>query len=262
MLEAAGYDVVIPESMLCCGRPLYDYGMLDLAKVFLREIIAALRPEIEAGTPIVVLEPSCASVFRDELLNLLPHDQDAKRLASNVLMFGEFLDREDWNPPRLERRATVHGHCHHKSVLGTEPDERVLAKMGVEARWLDDGCCGMAGAFGFEAGEHYDVSVKAGELGYLPHVRETPSDDIVMSDGFSCREQALQLTDREPLHLADVVWLALRYGPHGPPGRPERAALPDRRAIARRARRDAALAGVALLFGIAAGGAAWQRMRR
>jgi FAD/FMN-containing dehydrogenase/Fe-S oxidoreductase len=243
VLEAAGYDVVVPLQPLCCGRPLYDYGMLGLAKIFLRQIIDALRPLIEAGIPVVVLEPSCASVFKDELKNMFPHDEDAARLSDQVVTLGAFLSRsERWDAPPLHRKATVHAHCHHKSVLGTQPEQDVLAKMGVDATWLDDGCCGMAGAFGFEAGEHYDVSVKAGELGYLPHVRETGRADLVIGDGFSCREQAMQTTDRQALHLADVVWLAMRYGADGPPGeRPEHAATPAIHEEIARGRRDAAL---------------------
>jgi FAD/FMN-containing dehydrogenase/Fe-S oxidoreductase len=249
VLEAAGYDVIVPEAPFCCGRPLYDYGMLDLAKTMLREIVSGLRAEIEAGTPIVVLEPSCASVFKDELLNMLPNDADARRLSELVAMFGTFLDRDSgWEPRRLERRAVVHAHCHHKSILGTEPDERVLQKLGVDATWLDDGCCGMAGAFGFEAGEHYEVSMQVGELGYLPHVREAAADQLIVSDGFSCREQGLQCTERQVLHLADVAWLALH---------PQSAAMPSRDEQLARARRDAALGAGALAgAGIAAFAAA------
>jgi Fe-S oxidoreductase len=265
VLEAAGFDAVVPAERLCCGRPLYDYGMLDLAKTFLRQIIDALRDDIEAGTPIVVLEPSCASVFRDELPNLLPQDQDARRLSGQVVTLAELLDRDGWTPPRLERAARVHPHCHHHSVLGTGADHRVLERMGVRAQWLDDGCCGMAGAFGFEAGEHYDVSIACGELGYLPHVRETGERDLIVSDGFSCREQAAQTTDRQVLHLADVIWLALRYGRQGPDGAyPERAAMPLVADQVERARSDAfaaALAFASIVAGIAAGAAAAWRTR-
>ena len=248
VLEEAGFDVVVPQKPLCCGRPLYDYGMLPLAKTMLHEIIDTLRGEIEAGTTIVGLEPSCVSVFKDELLNMLPNDKDAHRLSEQTMMFGEFLARKSgWDLPRLERKAVAHAHCHHKSVLGTEPDEKVLEGLGVDATWLDDGCCGMAGAFGFERGEHYDVSVKVGEAGYLPHLRAADPSTILLSDGFSCREQAMQCTDRQVLHLADVVWMAMRYGLHGPDGvRPEHAAMPDISAQVARARRDAALGLTAL----------------
>ena len=246
VLERAGYDVVVPSRRLCCGRPLYDYGMLDLAKKLLREILDELRPEIEAGTPIVGLEPSCVAVFKDELINMFPNDAGAQRLRENVVTFGDFLTRDAaWRPPRLDVAATVHAHCHQKSVLGTKGDAAIFKGMGVEARWLDDGCCGMAGAFGFEAGEHYDVSVKAGELALLPHVRDAALRDLVVSNGFSCREQIAQSTNRQALHLADVLWLAQHRDPACDLGeRPERLAMPDAAERARRARRDALALGV------------------
>ncbi|HEY1881621.1 MAG TPA: FAD-binding and (Fe-S)-binding domain-containing protein [Candidatus Cybelea sp.] len=209
VLEDAGYEVVVPLQNLCCGRPLYDYGMLDRAKLFLRRVIDELRPELERGTPIVGLEPSCVSVFKDELLNLFPQDAGARRLSEAVTLLGEFLAAdESWQAPKLAAKATVHAHCHQKAVLSTAGDTAVLKAMGVKAEWLDAGCCGMAGAFGFEAGEHYEVSVKAGELVLLPSVRKTASDDLIISNGFSCREQIRQCTDREALHLADVIYLA------------------------------------------------------
>ncbi len=135
VLEAAGYDVTIPERRLCCGRPLYDYGMVDLAKVMLREILETLRPQIEAGTPVVGLEPSCVSVFKDELLNLFPNDHDARRLSAQTMMLGDFLDKaERWAPPQLHRKVVLHGHCHHKSVLGMDGDARRAAQAGRRAR--------------------------------------------------------------------------------------------------------------------------------
>jgi Fe-S oxidoreductase len=260
VLEAAGYDVVVPDRTLCCGRPLYDYGMLGLAKTMLREIMDTLRPEIEAGTTIVGLEPSCVTVFKDELLNLYPNDPDAHRLSDQVMMLGDFLAQDAaWQPPRLDVRATVHAHCHHKSVLGTDGDAKVLERVGVDAHWLDDGCCGMAGAFGFEAGEHYDVSIGAGELAYLPHVRETARDELVISDGFSCREQVMQTTDRQVLHLADVLWLGLQPEPVIGE-RPELLAMPDVKAVRASAGRDCAV-GAPLVNGHApaAGYLMWRK---
>jgi len=254
VLEAAGYAVSVPAGTFCCGRPLYDYGMLDLAQIMLRQILDGLREEIEAGTPIVVLEPSCASVFVDELMNLLPDDEDAKRLSRQVTLLGDFLTRDpDWTPPQLDREAILHGHCHQKAerALGMAGTQRALERSGVRARFLDDGCCGMAGAFGFEAGEHYDVSIAAGELAYLPAVREAPPEQLVVADGFSCREQVMQTGERQPLHLADVLWLALHPGAHRAGAYPESAAMPDRRAQRRRAQRDAAvgLAAATLVLG-------------
>src|SRR5262249_51602667 len=117
VLEAAGCRVEIPPRSLCCGRPLYDYGMLDLAKHMLLRILDTLRPAIRSGVPIVGLEPSCVSVFRDEMVNLLPRDEDAQRLAQQVFTLSEYLERRGWRPPALRGHALVHGHCHHKSVL-------------------------------------------------------------------------------------------------------------------------------------------------
>ncbi|HTV72624.1 MAG TPA: FAD-linked oxidase C-terminal domain-containing protein [Candidatus Acidoferrales bacterium] len=266
VLEAAGYDVTIPEQLLCCGRPLYDYGMIDLGRILLREIINALRPEIEAGVPIVGLEPSCVSVFKDELLNLFPNDPDAKRLSNQTLLFSDFLSRADgWNAPQLHRRVVVHGHCHHKAVMGLDGTRDVLRKLGADVQELDDGCCGMAGAFGFEAGEHYDVSIACGELAFLPAVRGAGETDIIIGDGFSCREQMVQTTGRQGLHLADVVWMAQTFGESGPPGAlPEMTAMPDIHAQRRKARMEGvfALGAVALLsVGALMRWAPWRRDR-
>lgn len=223
VLEAAGFHVVVPGPFLCCGRPLYDFGMLDHAKRRLRQIIAALRDEIEAETPIVGLEPSCVSVFRDELTNLFPDDPLAARLARQTHTLAEFLLRHasDYSPPRLEGRAVVHGHCHHKAVLGFRSDEEILRRMGLDYRILDSGCCGLAGSFGFEKGEKYDVSMAAGERVLFPEVRAAGDDALIITDGFSCREQIAHGTDRRALHLAEVLQLALRQGEIRPGLRPE-----------------------------------------
>jgi Fe-S oxidoreductase len=220
VLEAAGFSVCVPLPFLCCGRPLFDYGMLDTAKKWLLNILAALREEIRADTPLVVLEPSCATTFRDELFNLFPNDEDAKRLKQNTLLLSEFLQKHapDWQAPKLHRKAIVHGHCHHKSVLKMHDEMDVLRRMEVDFHELDSGCCGMAGAFGFESGEHYDVSIKCGERVLLPAVRQADLDELVIADGFSCREQIAQQTERHALHLAEVLQMALREGESGPSG--------------------------------------------
>jgi Fe-S oxidoreductase len=211
VLEAAGYQVTIPGVSLCCGRPLYDYGMLGLAKRLLLKILHTLRGDIQRGVYVVGLEPSCVSVFRDELVNLLPHEEDAKRLKAQTFLLSELLARKApaFDPPRLSARAVVHGHCHQKSVLGFDDEKAVLDKLGLEYRVLDSGCCGMAGAFGFERGEHYDVSIACGERVLLPAVRAAPSDTLIVANGFSCREQIAQTTDREAVHLAQVIKMAL-----------------------------------------------------
>ncbi len=214
VLEAHGYEVAVPPRVLCCGRPLYDYGMLRLAKRLLERVVAALRDEVRAGTPVVVLEPSCAAVFRDELVDLLAGDEDARRLAAQTLLLPDLLARdqggESGGGALNRRRAVVHGHCHQKAVLGgTKTEEEVLSRLGLAVEVLDAGCCGMAGSFGFEAGERYEVSQRCGERVLLPAVRTAAADTLLVADGFSCREQIRQATGRRALHVAEVLRLAL-----------------------------------------------------
>jgi FAD/FMN-containing dehydrogenase/Fe-S oxidoreductase len=203
VLERAGFDVVLPPAGLCCGRPLYDWGFLDMAKKQLLEIIEALRDEIEAGTPIVGVEPSCVAVFRDELPNLIRGEAAAK-LSRQVFTLAEFLEREKVELPAGEAKILFHGHCHQKAVMKTDAEMRVLARMGARVEAPDSGCCGMAGAFGFEA-KNYDVSAAVGERVLLPAVRAASEDTVIVTDGFSCREQVSQLTDRTPKHFAEMI---------------------------------------------------------
>ncbi len=224
VLEGAGFQVIVPRQSLCCGRPLYDFGFLGLAEHLLKQILAALRDEIRAGTPVVGLEPSCVAVFRDELCNLFPNDEDAKRLKKQTYLLSEFLEQKvpDYQPPKLQRKAVVHGHCHQKSVLNMACETELLKKVGLDCDMPDTGCCGMAGSFGFEA-EKYEVSRACGERVLLPAVRDAGKDTLIVADGFSCREQIEQLTDRHALHTAQVLKMAGKTGPHGPSGNyPER----------------------------------------
>jgi Fe-S oxidoreductase len=207
VLAAAGFRVTIPRKILCCGRPLYDFGMLDLARRQLRQILDALRPEIRAGLPLVVLEPSCAAVFRDELLQFFPTDGDARRLANQTVTLAELLVRDapDFSS-RLDhprQRALIQPHCHHHAVMGFTADRELLSRLGLDAHILD-GCCGMAGAFGFSK-DHYDISLAVGEQALLPAVRAAGPDDLILADGFSCRTQIAQATGRRGLHLAEVM---------------------------------------------------------
>jgi FAD/FMN-containing dehydrogenase/Fe-S oxidoreductase len=209
VIEAAGWQVKIPPRPLCCGRPLYDYGEIKLAKNLWRQTLDSLRDDIRAGVPLVGLEPSCVAAFRDELPNLFPQEEDARRLCEQTLTLAEFLDgKAHYQPPKLQRRALVHGHCHHRAIMGIQRDQKLLEKLGLDFKVLDSGCCGMAGSFGFER-EHYDISLKIGERVLLPAVREAPRDTLIIADGFSCREQIRQCTDREALHLAQVLQMAL-----------------------------------------------------
>jgi FAD/FMN-containing dehydrogenase/Fe-S oxidoreductase len=211
VLEACGFEVQIPAKALCCGRPLYDFGMLTRAKRLLLQILHTLEQEIAAGTPMVVLEPSCATVFRDELLNLFPKDERAQRLARQTFLLSEFLEKyaADFDWPKLTRKALVHGHCHHKSIMKMIDEERLLTKVGLEFRQPAPGCCGMAGSFGFEKGK-YAISMAIGELELLPAVREASPEELIVADGFSCRELIAQSTGRRTLHLAEVTQMALQ----------------------------------------------------
>ncbi len=213
VLEDAGCEVILPSSQLCCGRPLYDWGFLGQAKRLLRTTLRDLRSEIRAGTPIVGLEPSCVSVFRDEAPNLLPGNVDAARIASQTWTLTEYLAGLDgYQPPRLEGRALVHGHCHHRSVLDFDAERRLLESTGLSVEVPDSGCCGMAGAFGFERGEHYRVSIAAGERVLLPAVRAAEPGTFVVTGGFSCREQIVQTTGHPVLHPAELLARGLSDG--------------------------------------------------
>jgi Fe-S oxidoreductase len=206
VLESAGYSVTIPRVALCCGRPLYDFGLLDRAKSYLRAILEELGDAIDAGTPVVVLEPSCASVFRDELRNLFPTDARARRLSHQTVLLSELLESGPltYEPPRLTRRVLLHGHCHQKALMKMGHAETVLRKMGLTVSAPDSGCCGMAGAFGFEA-DKFAISQAIGERVLLPAVRAASHETLIVADGFSCREQIRQATGRRAIHLAEVL---------------------------------------------------------
>jgi FAD/FMN-containing dehydrogenase/Fe-S oxidoreductase len=257
VLEAAGFRVIVPKANLCCGRPLYDHGMLDRAQSLLRKILDELSPEIEAGVPIVGLEPSCVAVFRDELVNLFPNDERAQALSRQTFLLSEFLETRAKNfpLPQLNRKAVLHGHCHHKSLMRMTDEESLLRRLGIDFESPSPGCCGMAGSFGFES-EKYDVSMAIGEMELLPAVRQAPPDWLIIADGFSCREQIAQGTPRHALHLAEVLHMALNEeGRPAPEVRPypESAAAHQRDAevvqsIERAGLGLAALAAVGALF--------------
>jgi FAD/FMN-containing dehydrogenase/Fe-S oxidoreductase len=204
VLEAAGCRVEVPGGRLCCGRPYYDFGMLERAKATLEHLLGALAPQIDAGTPLVVLEPACLSVFRDELTNLLPDDARAARLARQATSLAELLHARGWKPQaRPAGQALLHAHCHQKALGGTAADLALLRAAGYEAEAPDSGCCGMAGAFGFKP-QHYEASKRIAELALLPAVRAA-GDALVVADGFSCREQIEQLAGRPTVHLAEAL---------------------------------------------------------
>jgi Fe-S oxidoreductase len=186
--------------------------MLDRAERMLLEILDELEPEIEAGIPVVGLEPSCVAVFRDELTNLFPHDARAQALSRQTFLLSEFLEQKlqpGASLPQLNRKALLHGHCHHKSLMKMTAEESLLRRLGVDFSAPAPGCCGMAGSFGFHA-EHFEISQAIGELELLPAVRQAPPDWLIIADGFSCREQIAQNTDRRAMHVAEVLQIALQ----------------------------------------------------
>jgi Fe-S oxidoreductase len=261
VLEDAGCKVEVMQKHLCCGRPLYDYGFLDMAKSYLLRNLKALAPHIELGTPMVVLEPSCCSVFRDEMHNLLPESEQARRLGENTFTLSEFLDKKlpAYRPPRLNQSAIVQGHCHHKAIMRMKEERAVMEKAGLDYEVLESGCCGMAGSFGFER-EKYEVSIACGERSLLPEVRKAAVSTIIMADGFSCREQIAQETNRQALHLAEVLEMGLKAEKQSVMF-PERKFVKPRQAAQKASMLRAALAVCGgILLGTA--GVVWAKSRK
>jgi FAD/FMN-containing dehydrogenase/Fe-S oxidoreductase len=208
VLERAGFRVILPPRDLCCGRPLYDQGMLARAKRRLARAIDVLDPFVAAGIPIVGLEPSCILTFRDELPSFFPDDKGATDLASQSLMLDEFLIREapNFTLPELNRPVIVQGHCHQKALVGIDHEASLLSRApGLKLDVLDAGCCGMAGAFGYDR-EHFEVSKAIGARKLIPEIEASPQDTIIVADGFSCRSQIRHFCPgRRPMHLAEVL---------------------------------------------------------
>jgi Fe-S oxidoreductase len=211
---------------------------------------------VREGTKVVGVEPSCVAAFRDELPNLLPHDEDARRLTRNTLTLAEFLVNEaNYEPPRLDREALVHGHCHHEAIMGVSSEQDLYERLGLDFEFLDSGCCGLAGSFGFER-EHYDVSMKIGERRLLPAVRDADPQTLLIADGFSCKTQVEHATDRRALHTAQILKMALDHGESGPEGSYPERRYPD--VVTGGGRRDlktasivgGVLAAVALAWGL------------
>ncbi|MCA1716033.1 MAG: 4Fe-4S dicluster domain-containing protein, partial [Actinobacteria bacterium] len=261
VMEAAGYRIIVPQQALCCGRPLYDYGMLDTARVFLNRLVETLSPYVREGIHVVGIEPSCVATFRDELPNMLPHDEDAKRLSQQTLTLDEFLVQEvrDYEPPKLNRKAIVHGHCHQEAVMKMTAEQELLQKIGLDFEILDSGCCGLAGSFGFEK-EHYDISMKVGERRLLPAARDAEKDTLIISDGFSCKTQIEHATNRRALHTAQVIRMAMQHGENGPEGDYPERGYPD---VVLNSHEPGLKAAAAVGAAVVAGGAlAWGLKRR
>ncbi|MBO2459932.1 FAD-binding and (Fe-S)-binding domain-containing protein [Actinomadura violacea] len=253
-IEAAGWQVIMPEGHVCCGRPLYDYGFLDTAERYLHNVLDVLRPHVRAGTPVVGMEPSCLAVFKDELTKLLPHDDDAKRLAKNAHHFAEFFYQYDIAPPKLSGggKALLWGHCHHRATGGMDGEKKILEQMGLDTESLKGGCCGLAGSWGFEDGK-YEISMDCGEQALLPAVRDADDATAIVANGFSCKTQIEDAkTGREALHIAQLMKLAREQDGRPVTGKPENAAH-DRRPAPPPGRRAAR---VGLALGAGAGAAA------
>ena len=193
---------------ICCGRPLYDFGLLGAARKYLARVLERMTPQIDADMPFIFLEPSCASVFKDELGELFPNDPRARRLKEQVWLLADWLGAyaPDFGAGSLEgAQILVHGHCHHKAVFGGSASEiAALRRAGASVEAIKAGCCGMAGPFGFEA-EKFEVSKTIAQDGLLPAVHSAGPDTIIVADGFSCREQIAQLGQRRALHFAEVL---------------------------------------------------------
>jgi FAD/FMN-containing dehydrogenase/Fe-S oxidoreductase len=222
VLEAAGYAVHLPADAprpLCCGRTFLAAGLVDEAKREARRMLDTLLPYIERGIPVVGLEPSCVLGLRDEYLSMLPGPETAE-LDLNGYLFEEFLLREhEAGRLKLElkalpqKKALLHGHCHQKAFGELPAVEKILRLVPeLEVQTIESSCCGMAGSFGYDA-NHYEVSMKMGELSLLPRVREAAADTLVVADGTSCRHQIRDGAKREAIHVARVLAAALKDAP-------------------------------------------------
>jgi hypothetical protein len=202
VLEGSGCAVELPPAHVCCGRPYYDFGMLDRAKAALGRALDVLAPQLERGLPVVVLEPGCLSVFRDELRRLFPADARAARLRASATSLSEVLLQRGFEAD-IGASVVMHAHCHQKALWGSAADLRLLRDAGCEVSAPDTGCCGMAGSFGYRP-EFYETSKRIAGLALLPALEEAGERTIVAS-GFSCREQIETLSRRPTRHLAELL---------------------------------------------------------
>jgi FAD/FMN-containing dehydrogenase/Fe-S oxidoreductase len=216
VLDAAGYRVIEPEGKpLCCGRTYLAAGMVDAARAEARRLLAAIGPYVKRGVPIVGLEPSCLLTLRDEYAAMLPAAEIAD-LPGRAMLFEEFLVTEQAAgrlklslKPLEAGEAWLHGHCHQKA-FGLMPQTAAALALipGLAVKTIESSCCGMAGAFGYEAA-HFDVSMRMAELDLLPAVRRAPPGALIVADGTSCRHQIHDGAAREAIHVARVLEQAL-----------------------------------------------------
>ncbi|WP_374928645.1 FAD-binding and (Fe-S)-binding domain-containing protein [Kytococcus sedentarius] len=209
VLEAAGYSVELLPRQTCCGLTWITTGQLDAARRMVDATVQQLLPYVQAGVPIVGIEPSCTGVLRKDAPELLG-TPEAELVAEHTLTLAELLARTDWTPPDLTGvRVLAQPHCHHHAVMGWSADQRLLEGAGAQVEALA-GCCGLAGNFGVELG-HYEVSVAVAEQHLLPALRRG-EHDVVLTDGFSCRLQASDLGDAQGMHLAELLASRLEPG--------------------------------------------------
>ncbi|MBP2365675.1 FAD-binding and (Fe-S)-binding domain-containing protein [Pseudonocardia parietis] len=213
VLTALGYRVELPPRNVCCGLTWTSTGQVTAARRVLARSLRAIGPALDAGIPVVGLEPSCTAALRSDAAELLPDEPRVTLLGQQVSTFAELLGRHADELSAVagegNGKALVQIHCHQHAELGSEPDRAVLKALGVDATVLDSGCCGLAGNFGFEDG-HYDVSMACAERALLPAVRAADDGVDLLADGYSCRTQVRQAGEREPVHLAQIAARALR----------------------------------------------------
>lgn len=207
VLRAAGYRVVTPEAAACCGLTWITTGQLPAARRRLTRLVALLEPHARRGDAIVGIEPSCTAVLRDDLLDLLPDDPAARRLAAATRTLAEALTaamERGWRPPDLSGVEIIaQPHCHQHAVMGFAADRALLEAAGATVTPLA-GCCGLAGNFGMERG-HYEMSVAVAQTTLLPALRDAPPGTVILADGFSCRTQIDQLAGRPSQTLAQLL---------------------------------------------------------
>ncbi|RKQ34903.1 FAD-binding and (Fe-S)-binding domain-containing protein [Kocuria tytonis] len=219
VLEAMGYRVLMPMGPVCCGLTWHSTGQLDMTRKVLRQTLDMMAPLLEAGYPVIGLEPSCTVMLQHEITELLPDDPRAHAVKGLTRTLGEFTAAHleaggAWPFGTLETRqgpgsAVCQVHCHEKAMGNYTPELTVLQKLGVDTSVVGGGCCGLAGNWGFEPG-HYEISRTLGERNLFPAIRAAEPGAIVLADGFSCRTQIAQGTDADAVHLAEVMFAALR----------------------------------------------------
>jgi Fe-S oxidoreductase len=210
ILNALGFSVELAD-VGCCGRPLISTGLLQEAKIQGAQLVRRLNEEFPSGDPILVLEPSCYAVLKDDYLDLLEDRQAARAVADRVFSLEEFLCREEIQV-RLQdllgpgpSKLLFHAHCQQKALIGSGAGLSLLGMLpGSKLEEVPEGCCGMAGAFGYEK-RHYDLSEKIGSRHLFPAVRRCDEETAVVVPGFSCRSQVAHFTGRKVEHPAEVV---------------------------------------------------------